>query len=551
MEILRKQIRRAHRRLIVQSFVGKLAWCWFVTLLLAALAIATGKFWPPIADERAWALGSLATALGVGLVAAIAWTWSRRQDALAAAVEIDRRFGLKERISSTLALGPSELQSEIGQALVRDAAQRIERIDVSDQFGFRFDRRTLLPLVPAAVAFALALFVNGRGQDKPAAAATTEVSQQIKKSTQELAKKLDAQRKQAEELGLDEANALLKQLEQRTKDLGEKTQADKKQTLVALNDLVKDAEKRRQQLAPTNELKQQLGQLKNIQQGPAQQMAAALKTGNLKKAIAEVAKLQEKLEKGQLSAPEKQDLAKQLEQMQQALEKIAQAHEQAQEELKERIEAERRAGNTAEAAKLQEQLDKLAQKGPQMQKAKDMALQLKAAAQNLAKGQAAEASQALGKLSNELAGMSKELEELGMLEGALEEVGDCKNAMACKECEGEGCAACQGNGLKPSDKWRRSDFAKGGGVGAGKRDKAETDAGFVDSQVKQNVGKGAMVFKGEADGPNKKGQVQEAIKSEFTGAAQESAEALSDQRLPHDYRDHAKGYFEALRQGQK
>jgi hypothetical protein len=154
-------------------------------------------------------------------------------------------------------------------------------------------------------------------------------------------------------------------------------------------------------------------------------------------------------------------------------------------------------------------------------------------------------------LSDELAGMSKELEEMGMLEGALEEVGDCKNARACKECEGEGCAACQGNGLKPSTSWRRSDFAKGSGVGAGKRDKAETDAGFVDSQVKQNVGKGAMVFKGEADGPNKKGQVQEAIKSEFTGAAQESAEALSDQRLPHDYRDHAKGYFEALRQGQK
>jgi len=550
MEILRKQIRRAHRRLLLQSLAGKLAWCWFVTMLVATLAIAAGKFWPLIADERAWALGSLATALVVGLVAAIVWTWMRSQDALAAAVEIDRRFGLKERISSTLALGPNELDSEIGQALVRDASQRIERLDVADQFGLRLDRRTLLPLVPAAVAFALVLFVNVRGQEKPAVAATAETTQ-IKKSTHELAKKLDAQRKQAEELGLEEANALLKQLEERTKDLGEKTSADKKQTLVALNELVKDAEKRRQQLAPTSELKQQLNQLKNIQQGPAQQMAAALKTGNLKKAIAEVAKLQEKLEKGELNDQEKKDLGKQLEQMQQALEKIAQAHEQAKEELKEQIEQERRAGNTAEAAKLQEKLDKLAQKGPQMDKARDMAAQMQAAARNLANGQAAEASQALGKLSEDLAGMSKDLEEMAMLEGALEEVGDCKNAMACKECEGEGCAACQGNGQKISDKWMRSDFAKGGGVGAGKRDKAETDAGFVDSQVKQNVGKGAMVFKGEADGPNKKGQVQESIKSEFTGAAQESAEALSDQRLPHDYRDHAKGYFEALRKGQK
>lgn len=46
MQALQKQIRRARRRLILQSFTGKLAWCWFVTLLVAAVAIGAGKFWP-------------------------------------------------------------------------------------------------------------------------------------------------------------------------------------------------------------------------------------------------------------------------------------------------------------------------------------------------------------------------------------------------------------------------------------------------------------------------------------------------------------------------
>src|SRR5258708_424145 len=101
MDALHKQITRARRRLVLQSLAAKLAWCWFVTLLLATLAIAVGRYWPPVADERLWALASLAVALVVGLLAATVWTWFARQTALDAAVEIDRRFALKERVAST------------------------------------------------------------------------------------------------------------------------------------------------------------------------------------------------------------------------------------------------------------------------------------------------------------------------------------------------------------------------------------------------------------------------------------------------------------------
>jgi hypothetical protein len=546
METLRRQVRRAHRRLLLQSFTGKLAWCWFVALLLATLAIAAGKFWP-LADEQAWILGSLATALVAGLLAAVAWTWLRKQDSLAAAAEIDRRFGLKERVSSSLALAPEQLQSEAGRALVEDAAARLDRVDVAEQFGLRFDRRALLPLAPAAAALVLALFVNGRGPSTPVVAATSSENAQVKKSTQALTKKIELERKEAQEQGLTEADALLKQLEQGTKSLADKTQPDRKQTLVALNELVKDAEKRRQQLASGAELKQQLNQLKNLQQGPAEKLGQALKTGDLKKALTELEKLKAELAGDKLDAKAKEQLAKQLEQMQKVLEKTAQAQQQAKQDLKEQIESQRRAGNTAEADKLQQQLDKLAQKSPQMDKLNQMAQQLKQASSCMKDGQCDQAAKVLDQLSQNLADLEKDSQELEMLEDALDQIADAKAAMACKACDGEGCRECQGKGNQP----RITRFAKGGGRGAGEREEKKNETEFYDSQVKQNVGKGASVVTGTAGGPNRKGQVQEEIKGQFSSAEQQSEDVLSGQRLPHDYRDHAKKYFDALREGQK
>ena len=93
--------------------------------------------------------------------------------------------------------------------------------------------------------------------------------------------------------------------------------------MVALNELVKDAEKRRQQLASGAELKQQLNQLKNLQQGPAEKLGQALKKGDMKKAIAELDKLKAELAGDKLDAKAKEQLAQQLDHMQQAFSKIA------------------------------------------------------------------------------------------------------------------------------------------------------------------------------------------------------------------------------------
>ena len=77
-------------------------------------------------------------------------------------VEIDRRYGLKERIASSLSLSTEEAETAAGKALLTDAIRAVGRIDVDEKFKIRFQRRAWLPLVPALLAFVLAMFVDNR-----------------------------------------------------------------------------------------------------------------------------------------------------------------------------------------------------------------------------------------------------------------------------------------------------------------------------------------------------------------------------------------------------
>jgi hypothetical protein len=158
-----------------------------------------------------------------------------------------------------------------------------------------------------------------------------------------------------------------------------------------------------------------------------------------------------------------------------------------------------------------------------------------------------DAADALDKLSDELSGLQKEADELQLLDEALDQIAQAKNSMKCDKCGGEGCKACQGNG----DKNGPPGNGLGKGRGQGDRPEEKTKTGFYDSNVKQNVGRGAAVITDMVEGPNRKGQVQEQIKAEFESARKEAADPLTGQRLPRDYREHAKKYFDALREGKK
>src|SRR5262249_53258257 len=121
---LHRQIVRVSRRLFFQTFLNCLAWCWSGAFVVAAVWFVAQPFIvesPP--DWLRWAVaGGL---LGTATMLAVGWAMLRAPSKLAAALFLDERFGLKERVTTSLTLAPEEEASPAGQALLADVNQRV------------------------------------------------------------------------------------------------------------------------------------------------------------------------------------------------------------------------------------------------------------------------------------------------------------------------------------------------------------------------------------------------------------------------------------------
>ena len=565
MEEIKRQVSRARRRMVFAQFLRIAPWALFATLLLAAIGIAVPKIWvlPATATESAkqiWLWSWVGGGVGLGLLIASVWTYVVRRDALSAAIEIDRRYGLKERVSSTLSLAPSELDSEIGRALMDDAVRRVARIDVREQFRVAPGWPLALPLFPAAVVILLTLFVANAVPPKKTDAsdnAAAEARKQVKKSTEELKKKIEAQRKKAEEKGLHDADAIFKQLQDGLEKLSSKDDVDRKKALVELNDLAKTLEKRQKELGGAEKIRDKMQQLKNVEKGPADKVAKAMQDGNFKKALDEAKKLKDQLEKGELTKEQREQLAKQLNEMKDKVQEAVDAHKQAKAELEKEIQKKIDAGDTKGAGELQTKLDQLMKQDKQMGKLQEMADKLAKGAQAVKEGDPKEAANQMAQIADKLEKMAAEMEELQTVDEMMNEIADAKDAMNCKECEGEGCEHCQGKGNgkgegkgKGKNKNGRPGDGLGEGRGYGDRPEEETDKSFFDTKVGAKPKAGEAFRAGFADGKNLAGKSQQEIKEQITNSLSTDPDPLTNQRLPKAQREQAKQYFERIRKGE-
>ncbi len=553
MDQLRQQVARARRRLVLEQFLARLAWCLLGALTLAAVAIAVPRVvaienLPPNWD-MAWFLG----ALGGGLLLAAVWTFIFNRSPLDAAIEIDRRFELRERVASSLSLSSEDQATDAGRAVVNDALRAVGRIDVDEKFRVRLDRRAWWPLVPAAIVFVLVTFVDREAASNidPNSAASAE--KQVKASVESLRKKLAALQKRAEKnKDLQAVQDVFKQIERGTRELSEKKNVDRSKAHVKLNDLAQQLEERRQQLGGKEGLKEQFQNMKNLGAGPAEKAAQAMKQGDWKKALEEVEKLAKNLRDGKLDAQAKEQLAKQLQQMKEKLEAAAQARQQAMDDLKKQIEKQRQQGNLAKAGELQQKLDQLQKKQQQMNRLQQLAQQMGQIQQGLQQGDGQKAAAALAQMAQQLDQMQQQMNELEMLDAAMEELEMAKDAMACEACLGKGCEGCQGNlanmGFGENFEGKPG-MGMGEGRGVGPRPDEENPTNVRDTQVRQKPRPGAAVFGGMVEGPNIKGEVLQSINEEMTTLSTEPADPLTSERLPKSRRDHAKEYFDLLREG--
>jgi hypothetical protein len=534
VDTLQRQVRRANRRLIFQRFLDLLAWCWCATLAAVFVLIVVDRFWPLGILPWVWA----AAALAVGLLAAVAWTFHGRATSLEAAIELDRRFALKERVSSALALSEADRRTEAGEALVADAVRRVERIEVAGKFAVKPPRRLLLPLLPGIAAILVALLIAPAAIEQPTAAKAddTAVSEQVKKKTETVHRQLAERREQAKKEGLQDAERLFLKLEEGAKEL--KNEPTKEKALTKINDLSRALADRRRQLGGAEKTKDEFKQLNDKGQTPADKFAKAVNRGDFAKAAEELKNLKNELEKGKLDEKQKADLANQIDQMKEQLDKQVQAGREAQHDLEQRAEQLRKSGQLAEANKLEEQLAKLREKLPQLDQMNDMAKKLGQCSKCMHEGDCDGAGKKLGEMQ---AAMQQQIDEMEMLDDAEQKLAELKEEMNGGESENRGCDEPNGQ--------------PGSGIGTavvrGVRNKSEkkNNAAFYDSQVKQKIGKGAATVVGLVEGKNSKGDYQQQIQQQVESVRRGTTDPLTGRHMPKKHGEHAKEYFDSLRQG--
>ncbi len=561
MEQIRHQIQRAHRRLLLNRVIESVTWATFAAFLVALVAIVLPKIWPlGLPDGTTWAVAWCAGALVFGILSGITWAVLRQRGELDAAIEIDLRYGLKERVSSAMALTDAELETEAGQALLEDAERRVARIDVTERFRPQVSWHPLLPLLMATCVFLIAFLIQDASHDATAARQIDQ-SEQIRKSVAELKKRLAQKKKKAAANGLKEADTVITKIERAVDELSKKS-ASRKKVLVKLNTLSKELKERRADLAGSKRTREMLKQLQSAQRGPAERVTDALKKGDMDKAMKELKKLSDKLRGDKLTPEEKKQLAKQLEELRKELDKMLGARQeltQKQRELQKQIDQLKKQGKHAEAGQLQQkmdqlqkQMDELDRQSPQMQKLQELANKLGQCAKCVKEGDAQQAADQLDKLANDLQQMQEQLDSLQTLDEMMNEIADAKNAMNCDQCGGEGCAACQGQGMgMGGDQFSEKPGAGlGAGRGFGDRPEEETETGGYRARVAADPRKGDAIRVGDANGPNVAGRSRQQVKEEIASSFSEDPAPLTHQKLPRREREQTREYFELLRKGE-
>lgn len=552
MNRIEQKVSAARRRLILGRIGKALCVTLFVALIVATIAVAVPALRFMEIDYDAWTTNWIAGGIAAAVATAIAYGFITAPTRQSVAAEIDRRFELRERVSSSMALKESDRATDFGLALVADAEKRSGQLAVAERFPLRPNRLGWLPLsiVPVlAIVLMLVEPMNRSVASSTAKVDPTEV-EQVKTAATQLKKRIEQQKRKADAEGLKEASEMYEKMAAKLDKITAKPNMDRKDAMIAMNDLKKQLEERREQLGSSEQMRRALTQMKGLESGPGEKVAKSIEKGEFGKAEQMVKDLADKIRDGKLSEQDKEKLKKQVEQMSKAMAKAAEEHEQKKEELKQQIEKAKQEGRGDDAAKMQQELNQAEQKDAQMQQMSKMAEAMNQAAKAMEQGKGDEAADAMQDMADQLGEMSDEMAELEDLEASLDQLSQSKNQMRCEKCGGGGCKSCQGNQQFGFGNGQGEGDGMGQGNGAGDRPEEETDTNTYDTQVRGDVKKGKAIIAGFADGPNRKGISREDVKAAIESTLSEEADPTENQTLPRTEQEHTRQYFDRLRTGE-
>lgn len=549
---LNRGVRSVRRRLVAQSALNRFAVAWAVALGLGLMWILVEPFiFNTVASNQKWfVIGGL---FGVASTFALFKTIRTAPTENAAALALDERFALSERVTTALSLDESIRATDAGQAVLNDAVQKIAPLSVKEKFPISPRWHTALaPSLAFLIALAVVFLTPDKmrqliaGDEQSAKnLEKIDVAKSEAKKTQSPFTKI----KPREELERTNKSEKLKDLESELEKMGEKFDRDREPAdqnkarekvseLTKMEDRLKQFnEEKQQKLSQLDKKMQELERLSrdpDFSDGPAKQLNDALSKGDLKKAKDEIEELKKKAKKGEMTQEEKQKLEKQLDKMKNEVEKLAKDREK-EKKLKDMIKQAKEQGKDAES--LERELDKMkAENAASEKEMQNLAEKMQKAQQALQQGNMEDLADQLEKMGSQLKDLEGEVQDLEDVEQYLQKLKQEKKK-ACSECDGEG--ECN----KPGKK----DFAKNKGVGEGERGEEKDDTSWVDEKQKGNFDpRGKKVYGGGVRGPafTKKSTIE--LGKQIQEAVQEAPSAVDSQRLPRDARDSVKEYFENL-----
>lgn len=535
MEVLQRQVLRALRRLFFHSWLYWLNWTLLACFSICFVGLLIPKIWhiewsSAAGSERwtwGWSIGSLLAALLVATWIA----WIRKPSRIQAAVEIDQRYHLRERCSSALAIADSERQSPAGQALIQDAEKQVDRIDLRDHFPVRPAGQWAWILLPLAAC--IALFWVPDAQPSAIQVLANTVAKQatnVKNATEPILKSVQKKLQEAEDKGDLEAIDEYKRVEEQLKKLQNKPDLGAKEAIADLNEIKKEMAQKKESLGDSKQMKEAFSNLKDLDQGPAENLANALQEGEFEEAKNEMEKLAQALQSGKLEPPQTEQLQKQFEQMKDSLEKARQKREGLIQEAKNELNTAQSKGDVEKTASLRKKLEKL-QEGERMNRAMEkLQDQLDKAQKALKSGDKDASQEAIEDIRKQLEELSEDQQAAKELEKMIEEIEDAKQSSKCEECDGQGCKECQNPGGKEGNK-----SSKSPGKSSGKSSKQGQQSGKQAGQ-KGDQQEGSQVESANQEGDSQEGDGQQGDGQEGDGEMSEGQESNQEGKDPADKR---------------
>lgn len=572
MDPILSKVRQARRRIAMGVFGRSLARWLLVSLVAAAAAAIVPAIWPMDAAPRQWIAFSVAAAVGVSLVVATLVTASRGPSIREAAVEVDRRFGLRERISSAITMDSGACPPAFAEALLADANRRAGPLVISERFPLRPRRSLWAPLlVPGLLLVAGWWTLEPAARETLAGAVDPEEIRQVRAAASDLKKRITRQRQRHEAAGIEESRELFRKVEAELDELTRRDGLDRKEAMIKMNDLKQQLEERKEQLAGgAEQFRKAIADMPSFESGPADALAKAVKSGDLAAAEKALASLAEQLRDGAPDEAQQAQLREQIDQLRDRLRETLSDRERQKEELRQQIEQARGEGRSQDAAEMQRALDEMAGADAQMASMESLAELLGQCSSAMASGDSAAAAEALQQAAENAGDAASQAAQVQDLEAALADLDQAKSQMRCEGCRGDGCGQCQGGGDSLADGGvgqsgdgagqsgdgaaTRSSSASGGsgiGRGSGPRSPAgqETESQGYESRVAGEVRQGQIVVAGTADGPNRKGVTREALQESIDSVISERSDPVETQTLPRIEREQAQQYFDRLRDG--